>query len=177
MNTTYRLARAALVMAALIAEPAVVLLPQPVHANPPANPAERAISWVLIQSGPLPSGTIHAAGMEAVCRVQYQGGWHAGRVVGRNCVIGYGGRELQLPEGQALVITDFKTAWVAAGPNGEIPPRTVMAGTENGQPRAVCRATAGPGMHAGKTVGGYCNIGFGGRELTVRPFQVLTYHD
>lgn len=136
--------------------------------------------WVPMSvTGVMPAGAIYSGPGTAdpVCRVTYQGGVHAGRVKGTNCDIGYGGAELTLQGAQILVIRTAYANWVAAGPQGEVPAQAVYAGFADGAWRAVCRGVvAGGPMRAGKFVGGHCNIGYGGKEISVRPFQVLTVH-
>jgi hypothetical protein len=134
-------------------------------------------TWVpMPATGVPPVGAIYSGpgAADAVCRVTYQGGVHAGRITGANCDIGYGGKELAVSGAEVLVIRSARPSWIAAGAQGQVPAQAILAGFGDGQWRAVCRAIAGGPMRAGKVVGGYCNIGFGGKEIPVRPFQVLT---
>jgi hypothetical protein len=139
---------------------------------PPAIP----VSWVAFPGGALPRDTVHvdaAATSAAVCRANYQGGQHPGRVSGSNCNIGYGGREWGIGGGEALVAKADKIAWTPF--SGQMPPQAVVGGVEHGQGLAVCRARYQNAYLAGKVVAGNCNVGYGGKELTLRPFDVLVF--
>jgi hypothetical protein len=137
----------------------------------PATP----VTWTPYQGGALPGGAIFA-GSQAVCRVPYQGGVHAGRVVGANCDIGYGGREVALPGGEVLHAPAGSVSWFPLAAGIAMPPQAVVAGMENGQPRVVCRARVANVLYGGKVVGDNCNIGVQGQEATIKPFDVLVFH-
>lgn len=49
-----------------------------------------------------------------------------------------------------------------------------VAGWESGRTLPVCRASHAQGVHPGKVVDGKCNIGWGGKELSLSDFEVLT---
>jgi hypothetical protein len=136
---------------------------------PPALP----VSWVAFPDA-LPADVVHvdtAAMSAAVCRGSYQGSQHPGRVSGTNCNVGYGGGEWGIGGGEVLVAKADKLAWVPF--SGQMPPRAVMGGVEHGQGLAVCRARYQNAYLAGKVVASSCNVGYGGKELTLRPFDVL----
>ncbi len=59
---------------------------------------------------------------------------------------------------------------------GTIPANAVVGGTENGQPLFVGRMPFQGGVHPGKVLpGGFCNIGWGGKEYSINSgFEVLT---
>lgn len=138
--------------------------------NPPIG---LQVRWMAIGSGSLPADAVRAdagATASAVCHARYQGGEHPGRVSGSNCDIGYGGREWAIG-GDVLVAKADKVAWVPYA--GTMPPRVVVGGTERGNPLIVCRARHDNVYYAGKLVGGYCNVGYGGKELTLQPLDVL----
>jgi Protein of unknown function (DUF3421) len=66
-------------------------------------------------------------------------------------------------------------AWTAAA-NGTIPPGAVAHGREaDGREQFVCRAAYEGGTHLGKIASGFggCNIGYGGREVTLPQYEVL----
>jgi hypothetical protein len=50
----------------------------------------------------------------------------------------------------------------------------LAGGTENGKPLYICRAAHGGGTHSGKVVGNNCNIGYGGSEISLATFELLT---
>ena len=147
------------------------------HINPP--PAITAFSWVAYHGGTLPDNAVNAAAageaQSTVCRVSYQNGVHAGRVAGSNCEIGYGGRDWGIGGGEVLVAQQGRTQWVSVPVGGPMPPQAVVAGIAAGMPMVVCRARHDASTDAGKVVNGYCNVGYGGKELTVRPFDVLVF--
>lgn len=66
------------------------------------------------------------------------------------------------------------TKWVPF--TGVIPENAVVGGYENGQPMYVGRVAFEGGMHPGKVIaGGYCNIGWGGKEYSFdKDFEILT---
>lgn len=109
----------------------------------------------------------------AVCQADYNRGVHPGRVVGDNCVIGYGGREYGVAGGRVLIAKPEKVRWAAAAPNTPIKGQAVVGGGEAGRPLVVCRARQDNVLYAGKMVDGRCNIGLGGRELALQPFELL----
>jgi len=152
------------------------------HINPRGNtpPAIPGLSWVAFPGGALPADTVNAADAHGapstVCRASYQGGVHAGRVSTSNCNIGYGGREWGIGGGEVLVAKPGKVQWVSVPVSGPIPPQAVVAGLAANMPMVVCRARYENALYAGKVVNGYCNIGYGGRELTQRPYDVLVFH-
>lgn len=132
--------------------------------------------WVTAPLGYDPSWV---AGHEAngaplyVCRADYQGGVHPGKVVAGNCNIGWGGMEVALQSFEVLVASRlqdpemWKTGFLPGNPN-------FVAGNEStGAPLYVCRAAFRGGVHPGKVVAGNCNIGWGGMEVALRSFEVL----
>jgi uncharacterized protein DUF3421 len=145
--------------------------------NPRSNtpPAIAGLAWTAYQSGTLPANTVYAANTAAVCRAHYQGGVHPGRVAGGNCNIGYGGREWGIGGSEVLVAAASKVAWVAPPAPGRMPPQAVVAGLEGARPLVVCRAAYQDAVYAGKVVDGYCNVGLAGKELTLRPYEVLVF--
>ena len=62
--------------------------------------------------------------------------------------------------------------WVKAE-YGEIPKGAVEGGVIEGKPVYVCRAYYSNGTHPGKTWENACNIGWGGKEVAVKDFEVL----
>lgn len=62
--------------------------------------------------------------------------------------------------------------WVTA-PNGRIPSGAIVAGRDgNGTRLVLCRGSYNGGVHPGKVVGTSCNIGWGGREISLSEFSV-----
>lgn len=147
--------------------------------------------WVSDERGGVPDGA-EPMGVEQppgseplwACRAMYAGpgkgpGVHVGKV-GRHlggCRIGYGGTEVNVESYDVLV---GRVRWLPTQ-GDQIPRGALAAGHEGpedgGAPLLLCRAQypAGTsGVHIGKTRSGFggCNIGWGGREITVREYEV-----
>ena len=60
-----------------------------------------------------------------------------------------------------------------ASSTGRLPANAFIGGSEPGRKLAVCRAPYKGGTHPGKVVAGKCNIGWGGKEIVLRTFEVL----
>lgn len=150
-----------------------------------AFPSAAQLQWVKYD-GTLPANTT-MGGQEngsdlAVCRAFYNGGLHAGKVVGANCNIGWGGQEFVVPAFEVLInIGNTRIAWVPLV-NSVIPPLAVEAGVEEGKRNFVGQATRTEdgSVHPGKVFGEsgvevICNYGYGGAEITERSnFKILT---
>jgi hypothetical protein len=148
-----------------------------VCAYPSPAPAPIQGRWVPAANGVIPRGAVQG-GVEAngqplfVCRASYNGGVHVGKVVGPNCNIGWGGAEVTLPQYEVLV--GRSNRWVPAS-GGVTPPNAIQGGQEaNGTILFICRANYNGGVHVGKVVGTNCNIGWGGAEVTLPQYEVLT---
>lgn len=65
--------------------------------------------------------------------------------------------------------------WVAKKQGDPMPANPVGGGSEvNGTPQFVCRAPYNGGLHPGKTVADKCNITWGGKEIPMTSYEVLT---
>ena len=67
--------------------------------------------------------------------------------------------------------------WKSAS-NGHVPDSAMIAGREaDGQVLFVCRAKYNGGTHPGKIRAEFkgCNIPWGGREIAIRKYEVLTW--
>ncbi len=66
--------------------------------------------------------------------------------------------------------------WVEAS-DGDIPRNAVVGGDEDGAKLYIARAFYRGGTHPGKIKKGWdgCNIGYGGKEVTIRNYEVLVY--
>ncbi len=64
-------------------------------------------TWVPAEGGAIPQGAVLGGSENGqplfICRAQYNGGVHPGKVVGQNCNIGWGGREILNPTYEVLV--------------------------------------------------------------------------
>lgn len=63
--------------------------------------------------------------------------------------------------------------WVA-DKAGHAPQGAIVGGSEPGRNLIVCRAKYQNGSHPGKLVASNCNIGWGGKEITLPAYEVLT---
>jgi hypothetical protein len=107
-----------------------------------------------------------------VCYARYNNGFHPGKVFAGNCNIGFGGREIVVrPPNYSYLITPSGYRPRYLGYNVQPPPGSVIPFVRdaNGTPLFFCRAAYRGGIHPGKVFAGNCNIGFGGREIVVRP--------
>ena len=147
-----------------------------------AVPSTAQAEWIGSDGGHVPRGAVragreHAPGGEAlfICRARFKNGIHPGKVrrgLG-GCNVPWGGRENTVRSYEVLVGRGF--GWRRAR-DGNIPLDAVLIGRENGRDMLfTCRANFKNGRHPGKVrpgLGG-CNIPWGGREHTVREYQVL----
>lgn len=141
--------------------------------------SDAQLEWVTF-GGELPEKAV-IGGVEthrglAVCRCDYKGAMHPGKVVGKACNIGWGGKEIIIKDFEVLVnkgVVDL--TWLKT--NGSLPENAIQAGTERGKGLYVGRTFHKNGTHPGKVfnVGRnyICNIGWGGKELTYKTFEVL----
>jgi hypothetical protein len=75
----------------------------------------------------------------------------------------------------ALLGQEAGSRWVAAT-GGAIPRGAIAYGRESdGRQQYACRGELANGMHLGKIASGFagCNVGFGGREVTLNAYEVL----
>lgn len=137
------------------------------------------LHWVTTQYGnPVPYKAV-AGGFQPcppatlyVCRAFYNGGMHPGKLYQGHCNIGWGGREIVLDHYQ--VLTSYSSLhWVRTG-YGDIPPGAVQGGYQHDGPLYICRTKYQGGLHIGKVIKENCNIGWGGREITIPIYDVLT---
>lgn len=105
-----------------------------------------------------------------ICHAAYNNGIHPGKIVAGNCNISYAGQEIPMQNYQILV-SQLPTRWVPA--RAGIPPNAVKGGHENGQPLFICQGNYHGGMHPGKVVGNVCDIGYGGREISLPQYRLL----
>ena len=169
-----------------------LLLMSGCSATPPktvtkVNPPKEKLPWKSTYGSHIPNDAI-IAGREAspdnqalyVCRANYSGGLHIGktRKEFNGCNIGFGGREITVHKYQILADSSKTLQWVKTFGNN-IPKSAIIAGREaspHNQALYICRANYNGGLHIGKTRKEFngCNIGFGGREITVYDYEILT---
>ncbi len=118
----------------------------------------------------------HEASGEALYAAiaSYKGGVHPGKVRKGfgGCNIGWGGKEVCVRSYDVL-IADGK--WVKAS-SGSVPNNAFEAGNEaSGEIIYLARCDFEGGIHIGKVRRGFggCNIGWGGREHSIREYEVF----
>ncbi len=133
-------------------------------------------AWVAASNGEIPAGSL-VGGNEAdganlyICRANYEGGLHVGKVrpAFGGCNIGWGGKEVAVAQYETYVV------WASAA-NGDVPAGAVVGGYESdGTDLYVCRGAYQGGLHMGKVRKAFqaCNLGWGGKEVKVNPYEVL----
>ncbi|HEX4046039.1 MAG TPA: DM9 repeat-containing protein [Gammaproteobacteria bacterium] len=136
------------------------------------------LAWVdMVEGQPLPVDAVVGGSQPQpyatlyVCRGNYGGGIHPGKLYNGFCNISWGGSEISLAHYQVLV-SHANLAWVGAS-NGFIPMNAVEGGYQHDGPLYICQAAFQGGMHVGKVYGQNCNIGWSGREEIVPYYNVL----
>ena len=142
--------------------------------------SEPALEWIPFD-GTIPVNVVNGGRENGnnlpVCRAEYNGALHPGKLVGSNCNIGWGGKEIELPTLEILINGGQLVKWVTV--KGSIPEGAVEAGVENGNPLYVGQFTRPDrSVHSGKifgTPGAYIfNYGYGGKEITEKVnFRIL----
>lgn len=138
------------------------------------------LEWVQYDGEAIPSNAV-IGGVEthrslAICRCEYKGGIHPGKVVEKACNIGWGGKEIIVKKFEVLVNKGtVELDWIKT--LGSLPEHAVQGGEENGTPLYIGRKYHKNGTHPGKVfrIGKkyICNIGWGGKEKINKRFEVL----
>jgi len=149
--------------------------------------------WVHHSPGqPLPSERYQpgydngpSKGKLGVCRTNYNGGIHPGKIFDVHCNIGWGTKEVVLDDFDVLIASTAPNAFWYMEPRNLDLPQALPGGVENGNILYVCIAdywTGGfppflqwHGQHPGKYIGGRCNFGWGGREIEGDRFWLLGF--
>lgn len=126
--------------------------------------SDRALPNGAVRAGHAPAGDIF------ICRAQYRDGMHPGKLVGGRCLIGWGGRELDVVPYEVLVMSGGK--WQPTS-SGHIPRRAVVGGYTTSGGLLICRSRLPDGVHPGKVFQGECHVGWDGQEMIMDPFEVL----
>ncbi len=137
------------------------------------------LQWLDMSNGePLPPGAVIGGHQPNrpynlfICRGEYEGGMHPGKLVAGYCHIGWDGEEILLPDYQVLT-SHVALQWIPAS-YGQIPMNAIAGGYEEDGALYICRAHYRGGYHPGKVVGQNCNFSWGGREIVTSHYQVLT---
>ena len=129
------------------------------------------------EGDPLPYGIVpagfqpHPHATLYVCRSFYRGSLHPGKLYAGHCNIGWGGQEIARGEYEVLK-SHRPLRWVSH--KYGMPSGAIRGGEAEGYPLFVCRAKYNGGVHPGKLYKGACNIGWGGEEIVVPRYEVLT---
>ena len=118
-----------------------------------------------VRGGDSPFGPLY------VCRARYRDGVHPGKAVKGQCLIGWGGREVEVRPFEILTGRDLN--WTRAW-GDRMPPGAVKGGHAPDGELYVCRGRHRDGVHPGKMYHGRCLIGWGGHEVALSNFEVLT---
>lgn len=135
-----------------------------------------SLRWVAASNGRIPRGAV-VGGQESnrplyICRATHNNGLHPGKLVQRNCNIGWGGKEVLKSSYEVLVAAPgSRLRWVNAS-EGEIPPDAIVGGLEGQLDLYLCRAQYKGGLHPGKVIDRNCNISWGGQEVLQSNYQV-----
>lgn len=115
-----------------------------------------------------------------ICRCEYEGSYHSGKVVGGKCNIGYAGDEQAIENFEVLTgQNNISPKWISVT-NNQIPQGAFPAGIEK-DTIYVCRVQRPDGsVHPGKIIpnesgtGYNCNYGYAGNEVIEEErFEVL----
>jgi len=116
------------------------------------------------------------------CRGEYKNSIQPGKLWKSWCHIGWGGKEVLLNEYEVLVTApgNMNLIWLFSG-TGEPKPANLVYGGYNdmsegygGYPLDICRTAYKGGVHPGKLWKDMCHIGWGGKEVYLKDYQVLT---
>ena len=113
-----------------------------------------------------------------VCRSAYENGLHPGKLLAGHCNIEFAGKEVVRDDFEVLTADSADVSWVEDS-LGYAPALAFPAGEENGSALFACRAQVtnldgiDRGVHAGKVVGGGCNIAYGGTGYIASTYAVL----
>lgn len=127
------------------------------------------VKWVKASNGEVPPGAF-VGGQEPgrklyVCRAEYKGGVYPGKVVGKNCNIGWGGKEITVNTYEVLVPGSVKLTW-GLGVEGSVEKGAIKGGSASGRDLYICRVEYKGGVHPGKVAADGCYITWGGKEYS-----------
>lgn len=141
--------------------------------------SDQGIDWVRLSSGEI-DRRAHAAGRDTngvplyVCAADFNGTNQPGKIREGfdGCNFGYGGSEMTSATYSLMV---GRANWAHAS-DGNVPSNAIQAGSErDGQALFVCRVNYEGSVQIGKVRPGFsgCNFGYGGREFTANPYEVM----
>lgn len=138
------------------------------------------LEWVTIDRGDRLPRNIVTGGYQSnppatlyVCRAPYRGGAHPGKLYNGACNFGWGGSEIVEPSRYEVLTSRRTLRWVPAS-YGAVPPRAIEGGYQHDARLYICQARYRGGMHPGKLYKESCLIGWGGEEVGIPEYYVLT---
>ena len=138
--------------------------------------------WVDARDGAIPDSSLQFGRENGaplfICRAEFKGGVHPGKIRSDfgGCNIGWGGAEHTVSKYQTLVSYPTLDKAVLPSPKGDLLSDAIEGGHESdGTPLYLCSVDYKGGTHPGKTREGFngCNIGWGGKEISEKPFSIL----
>lgn len=143
------------------------------------RPHHREPVWISMRPGmPIPDDAVIGGSQPRpqatlfVCHAYYRNGLHPGKLFNGRCNISWGGSEISMNRYEVLT-SRAPLNWISAN-FGSIPPRAIQGGYQQNGPLFICQANYRGGTHIGKVVGQNCNFGWGGQEITIPRYNVLT---
>lgn len=106
-----------------------------------------------------------------ICRAEYLGGTHPGKLEQGKCNFTYHGNEIRTDRYQVLV-SESPLRWKAAS-FGNVPPHSIVGGRDHGNPLYICQANYQNGRIPGKLIGETCHIGYQGQVIAMSKYHVL----
>lgn len=98
---------------------------------------------------------------------------HSGKAWNNTCYVGLNGKEIAKPLALSEVLIAEGAKWTSVS-GGKLPDGTILVGNLASGPLHVCRAKVGNGeLHPGKLWNSTCYVGWAGKELAVKEFEVL----
>ncbi len=149
------------------------------NSNADNSASSKELVWKPKGSLSIVDGGIENGNSLGICRCEYQGAKHSGKIVDRKCNFGKNGKEIVKAEYEVLTNpANIRTKWVK--PKGvTIPEGAVVSGEVQNRKLYVGRVKLKEGsVHPGKVTMTGNNLmiyyGYGGRELSSRNFEILT---
>lgn len=120
-----------------------------------------------------------------VCRGDYQESVQPGKLWKSWCHIGWGGKEVLLDEFEIMVTRpgNMELDWSPSYTGAPKPKNIVQGGYSSafaegfgGYPLYICRTPYQGGVHPGKLWKDMCHLGWGGKEVYLKDYEILTLY-
>lgn len=106
-----------------------------------------------------------------LCRAQFAGRMHPGKVFMDSCHIGWQGREISIRPYQILV-SHRSLGWVS-GSFGYVPHNAYEIGLSKNEPLYVCQASFKNALIPGEIIGQMCHFAWNGKQYAQPHYKVL----